>query len=33
MRRMSQMGIIEDCEIWDEDLIALLEENEKWKIV
>jgi len=33
MRRNTPMGIIEDCEVWDEDLIKLLEESEEWKIV
>lgn len=33
MRRVSPIGSVQDCEIWDQDLIKLLEENDQWQMV
>lgn len=33
LRRKSQMGIIEDCEVWDHELLKCLEDSDEWEIV
>jgi len=33
MRRETPMGIIEDCELWDEHLILKLEMSDNWMVL